>query len=277
MDILKTIKLYIDGKFPRTESGRSYTHTAQGKDIARVCQASRKDFRNSIESNKKAQPGWAGRTAYNRAQILYRMGEMAQGKSAEFRAVLKDSLGLTDAKAKQSVQKAIDAFVYYAGFADKFSQVTGAVNPVAGPYHNFTTPDPVGVVVLIDSDSFDFAKLAANIASIICSGNATTVLLSKQCPAVLAPLAEVFATSDLPGGVVNLLTGHVDELYKHIAAHREVRSISFQNENEKIFFEMKATAVNNMKRMVPMTSEMESLENILSFVEYKTVWHPIGV
>ena len=278
MKVIKTVKLYIGGKFVRTESGRSYSFNKMGTDeqYIRLCQASRKDFRNAVEICRKSVSSWSSKSAYNRSQILYRMAEMCEGKRLEFTSTFKDSLGVSNDKAEKMVDDAIDAFVYYAGFCDKYQQISGSVNPVNGPFHNFTTPEPVGMTTLIDSDEFDFGKLIDNICSILVGGNAMVVLLGSGCPAVLAPLAEVFATSDLPSGVVNLLTGDLDELKEFIATHREVRSISFQNEREEIFFGMKEVSTDNMKRMIPMHTNAKSLDNILKFVEYKTVWHPIG-
>lgn len=278
MKVVKTVKLFIGGKFERTESGRSYSFNKPGTDqqYVRLCQASRKDFRNAVEICRHSVPDWSGRSAYNRSQILYRMAEMCEGKRLEFTTIFEECLGKSKEEANKMIDEAIDTFVYYAGFCDKYQQVTGAVNPVNGPFHNFTTPEPVGMTALIDGDDFDFARLVDNICSILVGGNGTVVLLGKGCPAVLAPLSEVFATSDLPAGVVNLLTGHLDELKEFIASHREVRSISFQNNREDVFFDMKEISTDNMKRMVPHHANCKSLDNILKYVEYKTVWHPIG-
>ncbi|MFT6070710.1 MAG: acyl-CoA reductase-like NAD-dependent aldehyde dehydrogenase [Bacteriovoracaceae bacterium] len=278
MKVIKTVKLFIGGEFPRTESGRSYSFNKVGTEeqYARLCQASRKDFRNSVENSKKAQPAWAARTAYNRSQILYRMAEMTEGKRVEFVDLFKNALGKSETEANLMVDDAIDTFVYYSGFCDKYQQVMGAVNPVAGPFHNFTTPEATGVVTLIDADEFNFARLIDSISAIITGGNSVVALLGKGCPAVLAPLAEVFKTSDLPGGVINLLTGDLDEIKGFIGNHMEVRAISFQNEREDVYFEMKADAIDNMKRMIPRRNKERSLDLILDFVEAKTVWHPIG-
>jgi acyl-CoA reductase-like NAD-dependent aldehyde dehydrogenase len=278
MKVYKTIKLFIGGKFPRTESGRSFAQNFHKTDkhYAHLCQASRKDLRAAVEAARKAQPGWQARAAFNRAQILYRMAEMLEGKRPEFEQVFKDTLGWAKAKSEKAIDEAIDAFVYYGGFSDKYQQTTSTVNPVSSPHHNFTMPEAVGVTTLISADKFDFGKLAADIAGIICSGNSVVVILGPECPAVLAPLAEVFATSDLPGGVINLLTGDIDELYKHTATHMEINSISYQNENEKRYFEMKELAIDNMKRLIPYSKDPLCVEKILNFVEYKTVWHPVG-
>lgn len=279
MKVNKTIKLYMNGAFPRTESGRSYALNFYNSEevYAELCQASRKDFRNAIEIAKEAQAGWVKRSAYNRSQILYRMAEMTEGKRDEFAKLFQDVLGYDEKRAQAEVSGAIDSFVYYAGFCDKYPQMIGAVNPVNAPFHNFTTPEATGVVTLIDSDNFSFEKLVDRICSLITSGNAVVVLLGKGCPAVLAPLAEVFATSDLPAGVVNLLTGFLSELKDFVGTHMDVKSISYHNENMDIFHQLKVDGVTNMKRVVKGRANTQSLENILDFVEYKTVWHPIGI
>lgn len=278
LEVLKTVKMYSGGAFIRSESGRTYPFFAKGTDIeyARVCQASRKDFRNAVVAAKGAVSKWAGKTAYNRSQILYRMAEMMQGKYDEFEDLLEDTLGLSDDEAEEQVEAAIDTFVYYAGWCDKYQQAMGSVNPVAAPYHNFTTPEHMGVVVLIDSDKFSLPKLVDNICSILVGGNAVVALVSKECPAIVTTLGEVFATSDLPGGVVNLLSGELAELKDHIATHMEVNGISFQNENEATYFDMRSASIDNMKRIIPFKQKTKSLDLILDFVEQKTVWHPIG-
>jgi acyl-CoA reductase-like NAD-dependent aldehyde dehydrogenase len=278
LEVLKTVKMYSGGAFIRSESGRTYPFFAKGTDIeyARVCQASRKDFRNAVVAAKGAVSKWSGKTAYNRSQILYRMAEMMQGKYDEFEDLLEDTLGLSDDEAEEQVEAAIDTFVYYAGWCDKYQQAMGSVNPVAAPYHNFTTPEHMGVVVLIDSDKFSLPKLVDNICSILVGGNAVVALVSKECPAIVTTLGEVFATSDLPGGVVNLLSGDLTELKDHIATHMEVNGISFQNENEATYFDMRSASIDNMKRIIPFKQKTKSLDLILDFVEQKTVWHPIG-
>lgn len=278
LQIAKTIKLYIGGAFPRTESGRSFpAYQFNSKKVyAHLCRASRKDLRNAVAAAKAAQPGWAGRSAYNRGQILYRMAEMTEGKRDEFVATFSQTLGDSEEQANAAVDRAIDAFVYFAGFADKFQQLIGAVNPVSGPHHNFTTPEAVGVVGLVCAEKFDFGRLAAQIAAITCSGNACVVLLPEAGGAVLAPLAEVFGTSDLPGGVINLLTGFADELVPHLAGHMEIDSLCFDHSDEKMQAAVKDAGVHNLKRIITSPAGDCSLAHILQFVEYKTVWHPIG-
>lgn len=278
LQIAKTIKLFIGGEFPRTESGRStpvYVHKTK-KLYAHVCLASRKDLRNAVTAAQSAQHGWQGKSAYNRSQILYRMAEMMEAKRAEFVEALMLTLGLTKANAEKSVDKSVDAFIYYAGFADKYQQVLGAVNPVSGPHHNFTSTEAVGIVGLICNEKFDLADIVAQIAAIICSGNSLVALLSEDGGALLAPLAEVFATSDLPKGVINLLSGSTEELYKQFGTHMEIQSLSCQLKDKKKLSELRTMAAANMKRVIPHTRDMLSLEHLMSYVEFKTVWHPIG-
>jgi len=283
MKVIKTIKLYINGDFVRTESGRSSSMykkkngKATQEQYARICMASRKDFRNAVEFAKGAQQLWAKRTAFNRGQILYRMAEMMEGKKEEFSTLFQDALGWTKKKSEQEVAAAINTVVYYAGFSDKYQQLIGTVNPVSGPYHNFTTPEAVGVVAHVDSQAINFPKLMNDICSIIVSGNSVITLLGKECPTILAPLSEVFATCDLPKGVVNLLSGDLHEVSSIIATHREVRSLCFSDADKKLFNEMKANGVDNMKRSVFSTTMTPTLESILNFVEFKTIWHPIGL
>lgn len=278
MKIAKTIKLFIGGDFPRTESGRSvpvYIYKTK-KLYANVCLASRKDLRNAVTAAQSAQAGWQNKSAYNRSQILYRMAEMIEGKRQEFIETLTATLGLSKSNADKSVDKAIDALIYYAGFADKYQQVMGSVNPVNGPHHNFTSTEAVGLVGLICSAKFDLSEVVAQIAAIISSGNSLVALLGSDGSALLAPLAEVFATSDLPKGVVNLLTGSTEELFRQFGSHMEIQSLSCQLKDRKILGELRTMAAANMKRIVPPVKDQLSLEHLISYVEFKTVWHPIG-
>lgn len=278
LQVAKTFKLFIGGDFPRTESGRSFpVYKTKSKEIyAHLCLASRKDLRNAITAAQSAQSGWQNRSAYNRGQILYRMAEMMEGKRQEFVETLTETLGYTQAQANKSVDTAIESFIYFAGFTDKYQQLVGTVNPVSGPHHNFTSCEPVGLVGLIASTKFSLGDLVSQICAIISSGNAVVVLMQSEGAATISPLAEVFATSDLPKGVINLLTGDVAELYKHFGSHMEVQSLSFQSADKKILAEVQALGVENMKRIIPPIKNLQSLEHILNYVEYKTVWHPIG-
>lgn len=274
----KTIKLFINGEFPRTESGRSFACYYNGtKDVyANLCLSSRKDLRNAVTAAKDAQKSWNERSAYNRGQILYRMAEMAEGKRSEFSEILENVIGLKAAEANQEINSAIDSFVYYAGFTDKYQQVIGAVNPVNGPHHNFTTPESVGVVALIGDDKFNFAKMVADICAIISSGNTLVALLPEASSPILATLAEALATSDLPKGVINLLSGSVEELGSQFGSHMEIQALCYRGKDIKRTTEFKTLAVDNMKRFVGPTAKVLALENILDFVEFKTIWHPIG-
>lgn len=274
----KTIKLFINGEFPRTESGRSFPcyYKESKKLYANLCLASRKDHRAAVSAAKDAFPAWEARSAYNRSQILYRMAEMAEGKRHEFLEVLQNVIGLSVKDATAMFEKSIDAFIYYAGFCDKYQQIIGAVNPVNGPHHNFTTPEPVGVVGLICEDDSNLAKITSDICSIIATGNTVVVLLPETSSPLLAALAETFATSDLPKGVVNLLSGSTEELYTFFGSHMEIQSLSYQGTDIKKTKEMQILAIENMKRFVPRHKHDLDIENILSFVEYKTVWHPVG-
>ncbi len=278
LQIAKTIKLFIGGDFPRTESGRSFpVYVHKTKNVyAHLCRASRKDLRNAITAAQGALSSWAGKSAYNRGQILYRMAEMMEGKRPEIAEIMTETLGMTKAQIEKSIDAAIDSLVYYAGWTDKYQQVIGAVNPVSGPHHNFTTPEPVGVVGMMANSKFDFASLVAQIAAIIASGNVVVCLMAEKGAATLAPLSEVFATSDLTKGVVNLLTGQLDELAPQFGQHMEIQSLSCQVQDEKVLAALKDGAAENMKRVIGPLKEDQSLENLLSFVEYKTVWHPIG-
>lgn len=278
MEVLKTVKMYVGGAFIRSESGNTAPFlNHEGAEYARVCVASRKDFRNAIVAAKDGEKSWASKTAYNRSQILYRMAEMAQGKESELINLLVDTMGMDMNDADAEVTAAIDTFVYYAGWCDKYQQVLGAVNPVAAPYHNFTSPEQMGVVVLVDSQKFSLQKLVDNICSILVGGNSVVAIVSEECSPVVTTLGEIMETSDVPAGVVNLLSGDYKSLVSHISTHMEVKAISFQNEDEKAYFELRSKSVDNMKRIIPYYKDKrESLDLVLNFVEQKTVWHPIG-
>ncbi len=277
--VAKTIKLFIKGEFPRTESGRSFPVKVIGSDqiYAHLCQASRKDLRMAVEAAKGAQPGWAKKTAYNRAQILYRMAEMTEGKRQELMTALQIVVGLTEVEASNQVDEAINSLVYYAGFADKYSQVMASVNPVAGPFHNFTTPDAVGVVGLLYDHDFDMVKFFSAIAAVICAGNSVIAIFDQPGAALLSEFGEIFKTSDLPAGVINLLSGQVEELYPFMGQHMEIHSLLYIGDNSDRLSELKEMAIENMKRVVPWTFENRDLPPIVSFTESKTIWHPVGL
>lgn len=284
--VRKTYKLYIGGKFPRSESGRTFrVADAQGAFVANVSRASRKDFRDAVRIARKAQPGWASRTAFNRAQILYRMAEMLEGRRATFEALLVEHAGSDRADAEGEVSAAIDRLVWYAGWADKFAQVFGAVNPVAAPYFNFTTPDAMGVVTVIAPKSAPLLGLVSSVAPVIVGGNTTVVVVDGPAPHLAIELAEVLATSDLPGGVINLLTGDRDELLPHIGSHMDVDAVSAFGLEPQQRVDLEVAAAESVKR-VKVYDELDdagwkdgaaqSPYRILPFVEFKTAWHPIG-
>lgn len=277
--ILKTVKLYIGGAFPRTESGRSFVvkRAANGTDYANLCQGSRKDLRNAVTAAQKAQPGWGARSAFNRSQILYRMAEMMEGKRSELAEVLIEVQAMSPKAAGRDVEAAIASLVYYAGFADKYHQVAGTLNAVNGPYHNFTTMEPVGVVGMLWDQTQSLPQLVAGIAAAVSTGNAVVAVMEAPIAAALTALAEVFATSDLPGGVINLLSGSVEELYPHMGSHMEVHSLGVYLERIDVRKQLEIAAVGNMKRVVSPPKDTLSLAHLMKYTEAKTVWHPIGV
>lgn len=277
--IAKTTKLFINGEFPRTESGRSFPVKVHGRDQVwtHLCRASRKDLRNSVEAATAAFSSWSARTAYNRGQILYRMAEMMEGKRTEFVSMLITLMGMSEDQAQFEVDGAMDSFVYYAGFADKYSQVLASVNPVSGPFHNFTTPEPVGVVGLVYDKNFSLAELVSQICAVILSGNTLVVIWDQPGAAFLGELGEVFKTSDLPGGVINLLSTQVAELYKFLGQHLEIHSILCASDDPGKFSEFREMAVENMKRVVDWKFSNRDLSPIVAFTEAKTIWHPVGI
>ena len=290
LPIPKTYKLFIGGQFPRTESGRSIKIAdAAGNTVAHTCHASRKDLRNAVEAAAKAQPGWAGATAYLRAQILYRLAEMMEGKAAELAEAHRLEAGATGAQSGDEAASAIDRVIHYAGWADKYPQVLGCANPVAGPYHNFTVPEPVGVVGIVCPDDAPLLALVSLVAPVVCAGNACVVLASETNPIPACILAEAIATSDMPGGVINILTGHRDELVPHFASHREIAAIHAAGVTPDQRKTLELGAAENLKRVTVCelpsgTGEKaggwfddeicEGPNWIEPFVEFKTIWHP---
>jgi len=258
--VRKTYKLYVGGTFPRSESGRTYE--AEGQNVAR---ASRKDARDAVTAARAAFPKWAGATPYNRGQVLYRLAEMMEARIA----------GLAHScSGRREVERAIDRVVWYAGWADKLPQVLGAANPIAGPYFNFTVPEPTGVVAILAPEAPALDGLVSRIAPVVVSGNAAVVVVSEASPLAALELAEAIATSDLPGGVVNLLTGYRAELAPILAAHMDVNAIDLTGFGPEAA-ELEVLAADNVKRVVRAGSE-QSLWEISAFLELKTVWHPIG-
>jgi len=278
LGITKTYKLFIGGKFPRTESGRTTAVTdASNNAVAHVCHASRKDVRDAVEAANKAQASWASQTAYLRSQILYRLAEMMEGKASE----LASAIG---AGGESEVNKAIDRAVHFAGWCDKYSMIAGGANPVAGPYHNFTTPGPIGVTGVVCPDEPSLLGLITLVTPVIAMGNACVVITSETNPIPAMVLAEALATSDLPGGVVNLLTGFRDELCPHLAEHRGVIAIHAGGLSDEQRTTLRLGAANNMKRVTVHTdldygddAACEGPRWLEPFVEFKTVWHPSAV
>ena len=261
LPVKKTYKLYVGGEFPRSESGRSYE--AEGQNVAR---ASRKDLRDAARAARGAFPGWAGRTAYNRGQVLYRAAEMMEARKSDLASVCS---GIDE------VERSIDRLVWYAGFADKFAQVLGSSNPVAGPYFNFTIPEPTGVVGILAPEEPALAGIVSRLAPAIVGGNCLVAVASESHPLAAIELAEALATSDLPGGVVNILTGRRGELAPWLAGHMDVNALDLAGADGAIA-ELERLAAENVKRVVRGRSDAQSPWEIAAFLEMKTVWHPIG-
>ncbi len=261
LPVKKTYKLFVGGGFPRSESGRTYE--AEGQNVAR---ASRKDARDAVVAARKAQPAWAGATAYNRGQVIYRLAEMMEARAADLAAVCS---------GKKEVEAAIDRVVWYAGWADKLAQVIGSSNPVAGPYFNFSVPEPTGVVALIAPEEPALGGLVSRLAPAVVGGNAVVAVASESHPLAAIELAEAIATSDVPGGVVNILTGFRDELAPVLAGHMDVNALDLAGSNGQVT-ELERLAADNVKRVVHGNADEQSPWAIASFLELKTVWHPIG-
>jgi len=282
LDIRKTYKLYIGGEFPRSESGRSYVvFDAKGGFLANASWASRKDARDAVKAARSAFGGWSARTAYNRGQVLYRIAEVMEGRREQFEAELRAAEGITAAKARQYVDTAIDRMVWYAGWTDKITQVVGGANPVAGPYFNHTAPEPTGVVAIVAPQG-PLLGLVSVIAPVIATGNTCVVIASEPHPLTAITLGEVMATSDLPGGVVNLLTGPVAEIAPWLAGHMDVNGIDLTGVADGVLAkDLEAAAADNLKRVrragVEDLLDEPPLDRMTRFLELKTVWHPIGL
>ena len=280
--VRKTYKLYIAGAFPRSESGRSYPVASPvGELLAHAAQASRKDVRDAVVAARKAFPGWSGATAYNRGQVLYRIAEMLDGRREQFAAEVRAAEGGSAAAAVATVEQAIDRWVWYAGWADKYAQVTGSANSVAGPYFNFSLPEPTGVVGALAPQESSLLGLVSVVAPIITTGNTTVIVASRERPLPAVSLTEVLATSDLPGGVVNLLTGFPAELAPWLASHRDVNAIDLTGVDPADRPALQRAAADNVKRVfAPADEDWQpdpSTARLAAFVETKTVWHPVGV
>ncbi len=286
IDVRKTYKLYIGGAFPRSESGHSYVvNDAKGRFVANAALASRKDARDSVVAARKAFGSWSSRTAYNRAQILYRVAEIMEDRRPQFIAALQQSEGLTAARANTALDAAIDRLVWYAGWADKLTQVVGNANPVAGPFFNLSTPEPTGVVAVLAPQESSLLGLVSVVAPAIVTGNTVVVVSSYDRPLPAVTFAEVLATSDVPGGVVNLLTGSAATIAPWLAAHMDVNAIDLVGVagDRELATDLEVAAADNLKRVrrapaaEPDWSATPSLTSMTDFVEIKTVWHPMGV
>jgi acyl-CoA reductase-like NAD-dependent aldehyde dehydrogenase len=261
LPVRKTYKLFIGGAFPRSESGRTYE--AEGQNVAR---ASRKDARDAVVAARKAQSGWAAATAYNRGQVLYRLAEMMETRAADLAGVCS---------GPDEVEAAIDRVVWYAGWADKLAQVIGSSNPVAGPYFNFTVPEPTGVVAVLAPDEPALGGLVSRLAPALVGGNAVVAVASEPHPLAALELAEAIATSDVPGGIVNILTGYRAELAPVLAGHMDVNALDVTGADGQAT-ELERLAASNVKRVVRGSADEQSPWDIAAFLELKTIWHPIG-
>ena len=283
LDVRKTYKLYIGGAFPRSESGRSYEITdSRGRFLANASLASRKDARDAVLAARKAFPGWSSRTPYNRGQIIYRVAEMLEGRRDQFVAEVSRSEGSTTRRAEASVDATIDRLVWYAGWADKIAQVVGTSNPVAGPYFDFSVPEPTGVVAILAPQDSSLLGLVSVIAPVIVSGNTCVTLAAEDRPLPAITLSEVLATSDLPAGAVNLLTGRVAEVSPWLASHMDVNGVDLTGvQDPGLARSLEESAADNVKRGHRPSDDNWSgdpgTSRLLKFLETKTVWHPIGI
>lgn len=277
LDVRKTYKLYIGGEFPRSESGRSYPALdSKGEIVARVAQGSRKDLREAVRHARNAQSGWAGRTGYNRGQILYRVAEMIEDRFETFVSQVQIS-DPDRRRARREVSDSIDTLVWYAGWADKFAQIYGNLNPVSGPFFNISAPEPTGVVGIVASDDSALLGLVARLAAVLVPGNTAVVLASESRPMPAVTLAEVLETSDIPAGVVNILTGSTDELVPWLADHMDVNAIDAAGATPEQRRRIQEGSVHNVKRVVDGEVTARSPYVIAGFTETKTVWHPKGL
>jgi acyl-CoA reductase-like NAD-dependent aldehyde dehydrogenase len=280
LPVRRTAKLFIAGEFPRSESGRTFEVVdAGGELVAHAARASRKDLRDAVKAARAAQPGWSSKTPYNRGQILYRVAELMEGRRAQFEAELAAG-GAAD--PVRGVSASIDRWVWYAGWADKIAQVAGNTNPVAGPYFNFTVPEPTGVVGIVAPPDQPLLGLVSRLAPAIVSGNTAVVIASQTGPLPAVTLSEVLATSDVPGGVVNVLTGFAAELVPWLAGHMDVNAIDLSGCPDDLAREAEVLAAENVKRVHrgpavdPFDPRSQDLAEVTALMEFKTVWHPIG-
>ena len=283
LEVRKTYKLYVNGAFPRSESGRSYVVSdAKGRFLANVSRASRKDARDAVAAARKAFGGWAGRTAYNRGQVLYRVAEVLEDRHAQFVEQVQAGEGLAKRAAEANVAAAVDRLVWYAGWPDKLTQVVGGANPVAGPYFNFSQPDPTGVVAVLAPQDSSLLGLVSVIAPVVVTGNTAVVVSSYTRPLPTVTLGEVLATSDVPAGVVNLLTGSAEEIGPWLASHLDVNGIDLTGvQDPELARTLEEQAADNLKRVrrpAPVDFDADpGIGPMKAFLETKTVWHPIGI
>ncbi|MBJ6644158.1 aldehyde dehydrogenase [Streptomyces sp. BSE7F] len=282
LSVFKTYKLYVGGKFPRSESGRVYEVTdAKGKWLANAPQSSRKDARDAVVAARKAFGAWSGATAYNRGQILYRIAEMLEGRRDQYVREVAEAEGLSKSRAAAQVDAAIDRWVWYAGWTDKIAQVVGGGNPVAGPFFNLSSPEPTGVVAVLAPQESSFLGLVSVVAPVVATGNTAVVIASEKAPLPALSLGEVLATSDLPGGVVNILSGRTAEIAAPLAAHQDVNAIDLAGADEVLAKELEIAAADNLKRVlrpqpVDDWAAAPGTDRMTAFLETKTVWHPTG-
>ncbi|HEX8169789.1 MAG TPA: aldehyde dehydrogenase family protein [Thermoanaerobaculia bacterium] len=284
--VRKTYKLYINGEFPRTESGRFYPVLGKGGTlVANACRGSRKDLRNAVVAARKAVSGWSGKTAYNRGQILYRIAEVCESRAAELADELRRQ-NVSAVDARREVDAVIDRWVYYAGWSDKYAQIFGSVNPVAGPYYNFTVPEPTGVVGVVAPEEPSLLGLVSRIAPALVGGNTVVAITSESRPLAAITLGEVFETSDVPAGVINLVSGIKSELVGWLVAHMDVNAVDTTGVAADALPNAQKTAAENVKRVVHFDAasigwddarRAQSPYAILEFQESKTVWHPMGM
>jgi acyl-CoA reductase-like NAD-dependent aldehyde dehydrogenase len=286
IDVRKTYKLFIGGAFPRSESGHSYVvNDSKGTFVANAALASRKDARDAVGAARKAFPGWSGKTAYNRAQILYRVAELMEDRRPQFVNAVQQSEGLSAARAEKVLDAAIDRLVWYAGWADKITQVVGGANPVAGPFFNLSTPEPTGVVAVLAPQESSLLGLVSVIAPAIVTGNTVVVVSSYERPLPAVTFSEVLATSDVPGGVVNILTGSAATIAPWLASHMDVNAIDLTGiaGDTALATDLEVAAADNLKRVrrapaaEPDWAADPGIDAMTAFLETKTVWHPIGV
>ena len=286
IEVRKTYKLYVDGGFPRSESGRSYPALDhRGEIIARVAAGTRKDLRHAVRCARRAQPGWAARSGYNRGQILYRIAEMVEDRAPTFEAHVR-ATGVSGERARREVSRAVDRIVWYAGWADKYQQVLGNLNPVSGPFFNISTPEPTGVVGIIAPEEPALLGLVSRIAPVVVSGNTAVVLVSERWPIPAVTFAEAMATADVPGGVVNLLTGPKGGMVPFLASHLDVNAVDAYGADPEMTTGVEEAAAGGVKRVVrPPEGRLDWADDragqspyfIAAFTEIKTVWHPKGL